>query len=259
MPALLYVLISGSASTYTVGPRPRKWSLIGNAPTRSAELVAAAQERLGRRLPRDEGARDHLLGQAIGEDELPQEIRVHGHGDHMEPVELKEIDRKDFDRILKADRTSERGRLIEFLTSLSMFEGISVAATHALSNIVTRKTHMRNQLCLAHPADPTLGSASYHNDYVYLIFSRGETLCGADPNDKRLLPPIDVGADRTAWGPLADTSSPPSSKVERHRRGGRLRPTLGPAECITDNLPSLERPLVPQASHRARCSSYRGA
>ena len=51
-------------------------------------------------------------GQAIGEDELLQEEPIFQFtAVTAEPVELMEIDRRDFDRILKADRTTERGQL----------------------------------------------------------------------------------------------------------------------------------------------------
>ena len=98
-------------------------------------------------------------GQAIGEDELLLEDPVHNVTViTQEPVELMEISRLDFDRILKADKTSEKGRLIEFLNSLSMMFGVSVAAIHALSNSVACRSFMRDQNFLAHPPDPTLGA-----------------------------------------------------------------------------------------------------
>ena len=36
---------------------------------------------------------------------------------------------------------------------------------------------MKDQLCLAHPADPALGSASYSNDFVYIINSGEVRVC----------------------------------------------------------------------------------
>ena len=193
MPAqCLYVLISGTCNTYTAEPR-RRWSLATGALDLSGGLGGALRSKKSVGVEAFSGmkATDTLhTGQAIGEDELLQEDPVYSiTAITNEPVELMEIDRKDFDRILKADRTSERGRLIDFVSSLSMMDGISVAAVHALTNIVTRKTFMRNQPCLAHPPDPSLGPASFSYDFVYLIFSGEARLCcNADPNEKRLAP-----------------------------------------------------------------------
>lgn len=178
-----------------------------------------------------------LCHQAIGEDELLQEDPVYTvTAITTEPVELMEIDRKDFDRILKADRTSEKGRLIEFLNSLSMMEGISVAAIHAISNSLNRKSFMANQLCLCHPPAPDLGPASFSNEYVYLIFSgEARLVCGADPNDKRPAPTIESGGP--PFGPTVESPHPNNHRVERYL-GNALVPvaTLGPGECISDNL-----------------------
>jgi len=231
----LYVLISGSASTYSGEPR-RRWSLASGA-------LKDAGKRAGRRSVSVDAfqgmkATDTLhSGQAIGEDELLQEDPVYTvTAITSEPVELMEIDRKDFDRILKADRTSEKGRLIEFLQSLSVFDGISVAAVHAISNSLTRKSFMRNQLCLSHPPDPTLGSASFSNDFIYLIFSgEARLICGADPKDKRAAPTIDAG--HAPFGPHVDTAHPGNSKVERHLDLASVPvATLGPGECISENM-----------------------
>ena len=75
-----------------------------------------------------------------------------------EQVELMEISRIDFDRILKADVTSEFGRTIDFLSWLSIMDGVSVANIHSLAHAVTRKTYMRDQLALRilliHSSDP---------------------------------------------------------------------------------------------------------
>jgi len=73
-------------------------------------------------------------GQAIGEDELLQEDPVHAvTAITTEAGELMEIERKDFDRILKADRTSEKGRLIEFLNSLCSRSGVVQRSTRRLA------------------------------------------------------------------------------------------------------------------------------
>jgi hypothetical protein len=44
-----------------------------------------------------------------------------------EAVELMEIDRSDFDRVLKNARAADKGQLIDFLSGLSFMEGTSYA------------------------------------------------------------------------------------------------------------------------------------
>ena len=64
------------------------------------------------------------MGSAIGEDELLQEDPVYGvTAISNESVELMEIARDDFDRILKEDRSSERGRLLSFVQELPFLDG----------------------------------------------------------------------------------------------------------------------------------------
>ena len=236
MPAqCLYVLISGAASTYITEPRQnRRWSQMataGKAPTLRRRNVSV-EAFIGMK------ATDVLrAGEAIGEDELLQENPVFNiTAVTTEPVELMEIERHDFDRILKADRTSERGRLIEFLNELPMLDGTAVAAIHTLSNNVTRKSFMRDQLCLAHPPDQSLGSASYCGDFIYLIFSgEARLMCGAEPLGTRAVPVIDSSGP--AYGPAIDEPPPHNSRVERHL-GSTIAPvaTLGPGECISESM-----------------------
>jgi len=233
----LYVIISGKCNTYANDPRGRN---------RMASLaVSALTEKSGAGRRRNmtveqfatmKPTAEMRAGDAVGEEELLMEnpnwlvTAV-----TTESMELMEIDRKDFDRILKADRTSERGRLIEFLTSLSMMEGISVAAVHGLSNHLTKKSFMRGQLCLAHPPDPALTSASFSYEYNYLIFS-GEALleAGAEATDAK---PPHIDAKPDEYGPLVELPAPLAHRVERHLGGTHLPiATLGPGECITDNL-----------------------
>ena len=102
-----YVLISGTAYTYQSEPR-RRWG---------ATMDGSKEAKLKRRTPGAEAfagmkpTETLHAGQAIGEDELLQEDPVHMvTAITTEPVEVMEIDRRDFDRILKADRSSEKGR-----------------------------------------------------------------------------------------------------------------------------------------------------
>ena len=75
---------------------------------------------------------------------------------------------EDFDRVLKADSTSEKGRVNEFLTSCWLFEGLSVVAVHALAACASRKTFIRDQPCLVYPPHAALGAASFSPDYIYM-------------------------------------------------------------------------------------------
>lgn len=233
MPALcLYVIISGSAATYVSEPRPtgRKWGMIsvdkGPPKKKNANAEAYLQMKPHETLH---------SGQAIGEDELLQEDPVHAvTAITTEPVELMEIDRRDFDRILKADRTSEKGRLIDFLTTLPMFEGVSVAALNALSNSVARRAFLHNQPCLAYPPNPELGAASYSQEYVYIIYS-GECRLVAGAADGAPPPIIDSGSP--AYGALVNNPPPDASKVLRYLGNTRVPVvTLGSGECIFDPL-----------------------
>jgi len=113
-------------------------------------------------------------------------------------------------------------------------EGVSLAAIHALSNVVQRKSFMRDQLCLAHPPDPSLGASAFSYDYVYLIFSGEARLLCSGEHASKTAPPVDPSAP--AYGPLVEAPPPTASKVERHL-GQVIVPvaTLGPGECISDN------------------------
>jgi len=235
MPAsCLYVLMAGAAGLYSTEPVRKKWSLASGA------LKDASQnKRKNASVDAFQGmsvSSTLRAGQAIGEEELLKEDPVYTvTAITTEHTELMEIDRVDFDRILKAGSNSERGRLVEFLNSLSMMEGISIAAIHALSHSLIRKSFMSSQLCLCHPPAPELGPASFSSDYVYLIFS-GEVqlICGADPHDKRPAPSTDVGA---SFGPTAASPHPATHKVERYLGAAQVPvATLGPGECIADNL-----------------------
>ena len=228
----LYVIISGSASAYNTEPKAR-YSV-------DVTSLTTSDPRLKKRRPSVDSLQQmkpfEILkaGQAIGQDELLQETPIYGMSVVTnDQVELMEIARKDFDRILKSDRTSEFGRTVEFLSALSIMDGISVAAIHGLSHNVSRKTYMRDQLCFAHPPDPTLGPASYSYDYVYLIFSgEARLMCGIE---KR--PPPLIDAPGSTFGPLLDAAPPMAAMVERHI-GSSVVPvaTLGPGECVFDNL-----------------------
>jgi len=235
----LYVLISGACSTYTAEPtekgsKRRGWSV----------AVSVKNNTLGRRkttfttvdsFSSMKPAEVLHSGHAIGADELLQEDPICSvTAITNEPVELMEIERKDFDHILKADRTSEKGRLIDFIHGLSVMTGVSVAAVHAFSNALTHRTYMRDQLCLAYPPDPSLGASSYSNDYVYIIYGgEARLLCGAADGT----PPPTIDYLSPPYGPLIEKAPPPASRVERalgHNVAAVA--TLGPGEVIIENL-----------------------
>jgi len=236
MPAsCLYILMAGAASLFSNEPARRKWSLASGA-LKDASLRSKKNASVDA-FQGMSSSSTLRAGQAIGEEELLEaENPVYAvTAITTEPTELMEIDRVDFDRILKAGSNSDKGRLIDFLNSLSMMEGISIAAIHALSHSLTRKSFMSNQLCLCHPPAAELGPASLSSDYVYVIYSgEAQLLCGADPNDKRPAPSTEVGAP---LGPTVDSPHPGNHKVERYLGAAQVPvATLGPGECVADNL-----------------------
>lgn len=238
MPAeCLYVLISGSVSIHVTDPNRRRWS----------SLTAGKNGRISVKqdLTADvfEGVKPNDVkraGQAIGEDELLEEDAKFGFtAVTSEPVELMEIERSDFDRILKSDKTSERGQLIEFLNNLPMLEGTAIASMHALANAAVKRSFVPDQLCLAYPPDQSLGSASFSSDYIYLVFSGEARILGVIDSDGRRgskeVPVIDPQG--AAYGPATDLPPPHNSRIERHV-GSMLKPLaiIGPGECITERM-----------------------
>ena len=219
MPAeCLYVLISGSVSIHVTDPNRRRWS----------SLTAGKNGRISVKqdLTADvfEGVKPNDVkraGQAIGEDELLEEDAKFGFtAVTSEPVELMEIERSDFDRILKSDKTSERGQLIEFLNNLPMLEGTAIASMHALANAAVKRSFVPDQLCLAYPPDQSLGSASFSSDYIYLVFSGEARILGVIDSDGRRgskeVPVIDPQG--AAYGPATDL--PPAAQLtHREARG----------------------------------------
>lgn len=167
-----------------------------------------------------------------------------------EPVELMEIERFDFDRILKADRSSERGRLIDFLGSLPMMEGVSVAAINHLSNAVQRRSFLRDQLLLAHPPDAALGANSFTTDCVFVIFAGQARLLVGDA-DGVPAPPFEPG-EIGKVGPLSERPLLPQKRVLRHLGDEIVSAcVLSPGEAILGNLlpePSARWCLKPDAS-----------
>lgn len=235
----LYVIISGKCNTFAHEPRRRMTSLAMSAFTEKSSNSDLRRRQQG--IDAFAGLKPTSVlraGDAIGEEELLLENPIWlVTAITTEPMELMEIDRADFDRILKADRTSERGRLIDFLGSLSMTDGISVAAIHGLSNSAQKRTFMRGQMCLAHPPEPSLTSSSFSYDYVYLIFSgEARLVAGANPEMHATKPPP-ISVPSSEYGPLVDAVPPAAHAVRAHLGASSLPvATLGPGECISDNL-----------------------
>ena len=150
--ASLLIVISGAVKTYTANQSSlmlsSRWSL-----AKAAAVGMAAKKAAAAGVEAFEDARVHKVlrsGSAIGEDELLKENPVHSvTAITAEPVELMEIERKDFDRILKAGRSEQKGRLIDFLSSLSVMDGASYFAVQSLASNVERRSFMRAQPCLA--------------------------------------------------------------------------------------------------------------
>ena len=245
----LYVLISGSAHTYTADPR-RRWGLgVAAVLRKAAPAEAYADVKPNETI---------TSGEAIGEDELLKEDPVHAFtAITAEPTELMEIERADFDRCIKAAGNSEKARVVDFLNGLSPLEGTSVFAIQTLCNLVTKRTFMRGQSCLAHPPASELTSASYSSEHVYIILSgEGRLMCASSQEPPAAAPKGgkkgDKGGDeagddkgraekmKVVLGPTNDAPPPSSAKVERVVGGGvsPLVPvaTLGPGEVLSENL-----------------------
>jgi len=226
-----YVIINGSVQVSNAAELPGKKKTTKKAPTTTMLQV----------------------GDAIGEaDMLLDEPVYQATITTAQTCELMEVSRADFDRVLKSDRTSERGKLVSFLQSVSCLQGLTTSQLTALSKLFVVCKFTRGQLCLAHPPDVALGPCSYSADYVYLIKS-GEarllaalTTCSAiDPRAAALPDTSEAATDERLSGPLADGKAPPNRVIEA-ALGGHLAPiaTLGPNECLSDNL------LAPNADAR---------
>ncbi|KAL1499877.1 hypothetical protein AB1Y20_012560 [Prymnesium parvum] len=226
---LLRIIISGTCSAYYQEPQGSKTTSRRHSQQARARPSSCSEEAFA-------GLKAELLkeGDTIGEQELLDDEPLHistviTNG----VVELMEIPRADFDRILKAERATERGVVLDFLKNLPVMRGVSIGTINALSQLITHKTFPRGQLCLAHPPDASLGAASFSDDLVYLIFS-GEARLMAAPNLARRdsIAPAD-------GLPLASVDSlPQQSAAVLRSLGGKLAcvATLGPGEVVADNL-----------------------
>ena len=226
------VLMSGSASVYASGEAPGT----GPSEVRRVTIRSGGTESSFRANPPTEILH---AGDAIGESMLQQPGPETAHSATVvanEAVELMEISSGDFGRILRADRSSEMGQMLHFLSELPCMEGQTAAELHNLSKLLTRRILPKGQLCLAHPPQAQLGPAAFSADSVYLIY-RGEArlLCAPLEVDKptgttAALEPSQVGS-------LGNTTFPANRLIEASL-AGELHPvaTLGPTECVTQNL-----------------------
>ena len=95
-----------------------------------------------------------------------------------------EIHRADFDRILKEDRSSEKGRVIDFCRSSSACAASPSSRSEPVGNACTQGFHARAALPRT-PSNVSLGCASFSNDYVYLILGgEARLLCAHDGTGK---------------------------------------------------------------------------
>lgn len=177
-------------------------------------------------------------GQAIGEEELLEDDATHKiTAVAQEPVEVMEIGRDDFDRVLKLDRASARGKLIDFVSKLDCMRGVNASAVIGVVNASSRRIYKLNDMCLGYPPSPTLGAASYSPDHVYLLYSGEAKLLGAvQPkiaSSKR--PAYNHSKDKNA-GLLAKNHPPMTGMVEKHVGPHLTAATLGPGEIIVDSL-----------------------
>ena len=188
-------------------------------------------------------------GQALGEEEMLQGLASYKvTAVTSEVVELMEVEKEDFDRILRTERNARLKQVSDFLSGLSFMKGVSADAVRILTEKSTRRSYSSNQIVLAHPPDRVLGSASYSESHI-CVFWKGEAeLCGMPGTTvaaaTKSRPPLRrQGSDLTAaaqaeMGPhLVDKPPPSVAVVERHL-GGSVQgiATLGSGELVTDNL-----------------------
>jgi len=120
-------------------------------------------------------------GDAIGEAEMLEEGRLAARTVvTTEAVEVIELHRDVFNRVLRDDLASERGRRIRFLQSLPPLAHVPMPDVHGIAASLLLTTIERLSLCLAYPADASLGASSYSPAHVYLIYT-GEARLMAAP------------------------------------------------------------------------------
>ena len=239
----LLVVISGSVACFVTDPskvtESRNTSLNIMAGNASGSFRGRRREtNIGSSFAGMKPSETLYAGQAIGEQELLEDDATHMiTAVATETVELMEIDRFDFDRILKSDRTSARGALMAFLAKMSCMKDVSISAINGLTNVATRRTFKLNDLCVAFPPTPALGVASYSPEFVYLLYSGEMKLVGSTAGQSA---PKSVTnnqpTDRSkVVGPLAD-EHPMTVMVEKHLGSHLAVATLGPGELIIDSL-----------------------
>jgi len=136
-----------------------------------------------------------------------------------------------------ADRSSETGQLLHFLSELSCMKGQTASELHTLTKLFTRRVFPKGQLCMAHPPDARLGPAAYSADVVYVIY-RGEARLLCAPLELEKPTVAATALDPSQMGPLGNATTFPSNRVIEASLGGELHPvaTLGPTECVTQSL-----------------------
>ena len=126
------MIISGTLNTYITNPQR---SATGSFNRMQASRLGGRNREMslfmGGSFYADDTPHETLRsGQALGEEELLADTDDPVYGATavaMSTVELMEIGRAEFERIVKASRTTERGMVVEFLSSLSATAGCAHA------------------------------------------------------------------------------------------------------------------------------------
>jgi len=239
----LNVIISGQIATFATNPkRQLSFNALAGGPSRNQDantfLISTTPTEILH------------VGRALGEEELlADEESYKVTAVASEPVELMEIAKEDFDRIVKAERHSMHGMTLEFMANLPCMKGCTSGVMRGLLAASIVRNYTRDQVCIAYPPSAVVSTASFSQEHVYVIRSGEAQLCGvpgtaavtANQPSHALLANAHVSA-ATAEAPhgtdqAAEWSPPPTSIVQRYM-GGVTVPvaTLGQGECITENL-----------------------
>ena len=241
----LFVIISGAAHTYESEPKVFGWHGLRDRKSSLSKMltgtaagapVAPSGEAYSLLTP----TATVKAGEVIGEVELqqaPAEASYITTAIAKSVLEVMEISRDDYDRILKADGQTTSGTMVDLLRGLRELQGSTPTAIHRLSQLATTTTFSRGQLCLAYPPDKSLSSASASSHQLVLILSgAAKVLAATDPNAMTDAPLPTRGSIK-GCGPDAEGAPPRNLVVERHV-GSAIATvaTLGKGEVLLGSL-----------------------
>ena len=170
------------------------------------------------------------------------------------------VPQTDFERILEADGSTSGKQLVQVLSRRRELAGATPTAIHRLAEVCSTRSFSKEQLCLAHPPEPSLGSSSSSPHHVIIITAGdAKLLChigGLDPETPTTAiaathSPADSltgasssaggaageRAERMKYGPQAEGVPPRRSVVEKHLGTPIVTvATLGQGECVSGAL-----------------------